>query len=151
MLATYPKLSKNESYVLVIEDSPIDFEIISRTFKKVEFLPQMLHWDVGRGALDFLLDLADKNQTNRMPSLILLDLNMPGVDGREILTTIKANKNLQHIPVIVLSTSNNEGDIEFSYRQGAEKFLRKPITLDEFADVAKTIKQFWETQVVAHI
>ena len=149
MLAPFPRVS-NENYVLVIEDSPIDFEIICRTFKKVEFLPQMLHWDNGSGALDFLLDLADKKQANRMPSLVLLDLNMPGVDGREILLNIKNNKALQHIPVIVLSTSNNEGDIEFSYRQGAEKFLRKPITLEDFADVARTIKQFWETQVVAH-
>lgn len=144
MYKAFPQMNRNESYILVIEDSPIDFEVISRTFKRIDFSPQILHWDNGAAAIEFLLDLADKHQTNKMPSMVLLDLNMPGTDGREILTSIKNDAVLKSIPVIILSTSQNQGDIDFCNLHGAEKFLTKPVSLDEFMDVAKTIKGFWE-------
>lgn len=143
-LKAFPQVQRSENYVLVIEDSLIDFEAISRTFKRVHFFAEILHWDNGAGAIEYLLGLADKNQTGKMPSLILLDLNMPGMDGREVLMAIKNNQALKHIPVIILSTSENQSDIEFSYEHGAEKFFRKPTFLDDFAEVARTIKDFWE-------
>ncbi len=137
--------NSHENYILVIEDSLIDFEIISRSFKRAGFSPQILHWDNGAGAIEFLLGLADKNQSDRMPTMVLLDLNMQGTDGREILMAMKKDKNLQSIPVIILSTSCNQSDIEYCSQYGAKNFLTKPVSFDDFIKTAKTIKEFWES------
>lgn len=133
-------------YVLIVEDSPVDFEIISRSFLRVEFKPAVYHCTDGDEALEFLMLPHSKKQ----PSLILLDLNLPGTDGRHVLKSIKSDKNLHHVPVIILSTSNNESDIEFCFEYGADKYLKKPISLDEFANTAKVIKNFWEDQIIRH-
>lgn len=141
---------KNTNYVLVIEDSPVDFEIITRTFKRVEFFPDIHHCSHGDEAMEFLISVGKDNSINNRPSLVLLDLNLPGMDGRQILVNMKTDDSLKKIPVIVLSTSNNENDIEFSLRQGADKYLKKPMSLDDFAIAANIIKKFWETQIIPH-
>ncbi len=143
-------LNKANIYVLVIEDSSIDFEIIVRTFKRVEFFPDMHHCTDGNEAMKFLHSIKCTNSIYPRPSLVLLDLNLPGMDGRQILKSMKSDPELRKIPVIVLSTSNNEDDIEFSLRQGADKYLKKPISLDDFAITANTIKRFWETRVLPY-
>lgn len=145
------KMDKNVAhYVFVIEDSPIDFEMIERTFKRVEFFPEVRHCDNGEEAMNFLFSTLDEKSPVRRPSLVLLDLNLPGLDGRQILKNIKSDPHLKKIPVIVLSTSNNENDIEFSFRQGADKYLKKPISVDDFAVAVKIIKDFWETKIISH-
>ena len=141
---------KNANYVLIIEDSQDDFEMISRTFKRVEFFPDIHHCTDGNEAMEFLLYASLSQSLNALPSLILLDLNLPGMDGREILLKIKSNKALKRIPVIILSTSHNQDDIEFSLRQGAEKYLCKPISAADFAVAVKVIKKVWESQIIAH-
>jgi CheY-like chemotaxis protein len=143
-------LSPANTYVFVIEDSPVDFEIIVRTFKRVEFFPDIHHCADGDEAMEFLHSIKNSNSIYPRPSLVLLDLNLPGTDGRQILTNMKADPELRKIPVIVLSTSNNENDIEFSLRQGADKYLKKPASLDDFAITATTIKNFWEMRILPH-
>ncbi len=143
-------MHKKEHYVLIVEDSPVDFEIISRAFKRVEFSPKILRCEDGDQALNFLESSITHNSLTGKPLLVLLDLNLPGTDGREVLATMKSDKIMNQIPVIVLSTSNNENDIEFCFSVGADKYLKKPISADEFADTALTIKKFWEDQIISH-
>lgn len=143
-------IPKNNHYVLVVEDSEIDYEIIVRTFKRVEFFPEIYHVKDGDEALDFLNLVSQVNSKKSMPSLVLLDLNLPGTDGRQVLTAMKTDETLKKIPVIVLSTSDNTNDIEFSLRQGAEKYLRKPVSMVDFATAVNVIKDYWETQVISH-
>ncbi|OFW88680.1 MAG: hypothetical protein A3J37_06940 [Alphaproteobacteria bacterium RIFCSPHIGHO2_12_FULL_45_9] len=143
-------LNRASTYVYVIEDSEIDFEMIVRTFNRVEFFPDIHHCADGDEALEFLHSVKKNHTTYSPPSLVLLDLNLPGVDGRQILASMKSDPDLRKIPVIVLSTSNNENDIEFSLRQGADKYLKKPLSPDDFATAANTIKIFWETRIIPH-
>ena len=82
-----------------------------------------------------------------MPDLILLDLNLPGKDGREVLTEIKADERLGHIPVVVLTSSQDEEDILRSYRLHANCYISKPIRFGEFVKVVKSIEEFWFTIV----
>ncbi len=82
-----------------------------------------------------------------MPDLILLDLNLPGKDGREVLAAIKADERLGHIPVVVLTSSQDEEDILRSYRLHANCYISKPIRFGEFVKVVKSIEEFWFTIV----
>ncbi len=82
-----------------------------------------------------------------MPDLILLDLNLPGKDGREVLTEIKADERFKHIPVVILTSSQDEEDILRSYRLHANCYISKPIRFGEFVKVAKSIEEFWFTIV----
>jgi len=82
-----------------------------------------------------------------MPDLILLDLNLPGKDGREVLTEIKADERLRHIPVVVLTSSQDEEDILRSYRLYANCYISKPIGFGEFVKVVQSIEEFWFTIV----
>ncbi|HOO50873.1 MAG TPA: response regulator [Alphaproteobacteria bacterium] len=141
----YDQKNQTEPYVLIVEDSPVDFEIISRAFRKIEFQPKIHHCEDGDQALDFL-----SNKQNayiaEAPTLVLLDLNLPGTDGRTVLSSMKSQEELKQIPVIVLSTSNNDNDVEFCFSMGADKYLRKPISADEYAETAKIIRDFWNTR-----
>jgi CheY-like chemotaxis protein len=142
--------NKREHFVLIVEDSPVDFEIISRAFKRVEFSPKIHRCEDGDQALNFLVSSIARDSMTGKPLLVLLDLNLPGTDGREVLSTMKSDRIMNQIPVIVLSTSNNENDIEFCFSVGADKYLKKPISADEFAETALTIKKFWEDQIISH-
>lgn len=77
------------------------------------------------------------------PDLILLDLNMPRLDGREALTLIKSDPDLQHIPIVILTTSQSSGDILLCYRLGANSFISKPVTFEGLVEVMKTLCQYW--------
>ncbi len=96
-------------------------------------------------ALDFLYSGEDTNDGNPHPDLILLDLNMPGMGGKEFLKQIKADESLKQIPVVILTTSNAELDIMDSYRLQAAGYIHKPVTLDGFRRVAEEIENYWFT------
>jgi len=98
----------------------------------------------GTELMDLLSERARSN-LNDLPSLILLDLNMPRKDGREALVEIKAKPALQHIPIVILSTSKEEKDIAFSLKAGAEEFITKPATFDEWVRIMKSLAESWLT------
>lgn len=137
----------SQDYVLVVEDSDVDFEILSRAFRRVKFTPKIHHCTDGDDAVAHLNATLNIERKTQKPSLILLDLNLPGTDGREVLSIIKSSPGLREIPVIVLSTSNNENDIRYCFSIGAEKYLQKPISADEFTETANVIKRFWNDYV----
>jgi len=131
--------------VLLIEDSADDYEATMRAFNKASLHNPVIWCQSGRNALDFLTrdgrykDLA----TAMRPGLILLDLNMPGLDGRKTLQLIKGNSELQQIPVIVLTTSSDERDVDACYRMGANSYVQKPVSFDGLIEAIKRLKEYW--------
>jgi CheY-like chemotaxis protein len=131
--------------LLIIEDSDEDFEALCRMMKNGPTRCQVYRCHDGDEALDFLFhtgQYADA-KTTPLPSLILLDLNLPGLDGREVLSQIKQNETLKSIPVVVLSTSNNPKDIRACYRTGVNGYLIKPINAIKFKRTMQVFMEYW--------
>ena len=132
--------------ILIVEDSDDDYETTLRAFKKTSNLANPIYrCEDGQEALDFLLhegEFANGADAPR-PGIILLDLNLPGKDGRKVLQVIKDNPDLAKIPVVVLTTSDDERDIANCYGYGANTFIRKPVDLDNFVEAIKRMKDYW--------
>lgn len=126
--------------ILIVEDSLADYQAIMRVFRKVGLDNPVHHCETGQDALDFLQ--TDK-QKNKRPDIIILDLNLPGTDGREVLKQIKADQSLKSIPVIIFTTSDSERDINACYESGANSYITKPVDLGKFLEVADMIKSYW--------
>jgi CheY-like chemotaxis protein len=130
---------QQEPYILIVEDSLEDIEITTRSLRQAGFAHPIHHMQNGDLALNFLVN-ADLSE---YPSIILLDLNMPGTDGLTVLDAIKKNEKLKSIPVIILTTSNNQKDVIISYNQGANSYIQKPMDFYEFIETARSLKEFW--------
>lgn len=126
--------------ILLVEDNPADVRLAQEAFKDAR-VPNRLH--VARDGVEALSMLRDATGAVPRPDLILLDLNLPRKDGREVLQDIKQDEALRHIPVVVLSTSQSEQDIARSYRLGANAFVTKPVDIDRFFQVIRSLEQFW--------
>lgn len=140
------KYTAQDRYILIVEDSPVDYEIIRRSLQKAGIQSDIHHCQDGDSALDFLMGKKVAALDKGAPSLILLDLNLPGTDGRQVLGEIKAHETLKAIPVIVLSTSNNSSDIEACYMKGSNSYVQKPLAPDDFVELANALKTFWFDQ-----
>lgn len=136
--------------ILLIEDSPEDAETTLRAFKKSGLANPVYHCTDGDMALDFLFQRGDYAENGKAPRpcVILLDLNLPGTDGREVLDEIKRDATLKLIPVVVLTTSTDERDIERCYRMGANSFVHKPVNLDSFMQAVQRLKDYWFEVVI---
>jgi two-component system response regulator len=138
-------LASKPQPILFVEDSEDDYEAAVRAFNKVN-LHNPVNWcRSGSEALDFLAqrgDYADPEKAPR-PGLILLDLNMPGLDGRKTLQMIKQDAKLRDIPVIILTTSADQRDIEHCYQIGANTYIQKPVSFDGLIDAIKRLKEYW--------
>lgn len=133
--------------VLLVEDSPGDARLTRETLRDAN---PSIHLHVARDgveAMQFLRCEAPYEHALR-PELILLDLNLPRMDGREVLARIKADDNLKTIPTIILTTSAAEADVLKSYQLQANCFLIKPVQLEAFEGVVKSINDFWLTKVL---
>lgn len=128
--------------ILLVEDNPGDARLTKEAFKRVH-QPNNLHVVTrGKEALDYLYQRDDFEDADR-PDLILLDLNLPGIDGLALLDEIKSTDELNHIPVIVLTSSKADKDIVESYGKFANAYLTKPGDMDEFGELAHTFGEFW--------
>jgi two-component system response regulator len=144
-------MSRNEiKTILLVEDSPEDCETTLRAFKKARCKNPILHCETGDEALDFLYNRGKYKDKKKygIPCVILLDLNLPGTDGREVLRIIKADKKLRAIPVIVMTTSNDRYDIDQCYSEGANSYIQKPIDIDKYFMAIKNLKEYWFEIVV---
>lgn len=132
--------------ILLAEDNPGDVRLTQEAFKDSKFLNNLF---VTNDGLETIAFLRKEGKYNKMvtPDLILLDLNMPKMDGREVLTQLKSDPKLKHIPVIILTTSDAEADVINSYKLHANCFITKPVDLDKFLAVVKQIENFWVTVV----
>jgi len=132
--------------ILLVEDNPGDVRLTKEALKEGKVLNKLHVAEDGVEAVEFLKREGSYTDMHR-PDLILLDLNLPKKDGREVLAEIKTNENLKRIPVVVLTTSRSEEDILKSYDLNANCYITKPVDLDQFISVVKSINDFWLTIV----
>ncbi len=132
-------------HILVVEDSPEDFEAMRRAFIKAGLANQINRVEDGDDALDYLHGRGEFSDPERAPrpGLVLLDLNLPGTDGREVLAEIKSDSSLKKIPVIVLTTSNDNRDIDSCYSMGANSYIQKPLDIEGFIRAIALLKEYW--------
>jgi chemotaxis family two-component system response regulator Rcp1 len=131
--------------VLLVEDSRGDVRLTQEAFKDVDAsIPIHVVYD-GAEAMDFLNQAGAHAEAPR-PDLILLDLNLPKMDGREVLARIKETEELKSIPTVILTTSQDKADIEKSYKLHANCYLIKPVQFDEFEQLVKSVNDFWLTK-----
>jgi CheY-like chemotaxis protein len=133
--------------ILLVEDSPSDANLTIREFSKAK-IANNLHWvEDGETAMNYLRHQGEFTDAPR-PDLILLDLNLPGMDGREVLEEVKSDTDLKRIPVVILTTSNDEQDVLRSYNLNANCYVTKPIDIEQFINVVQLIKEFWLAAVL---
>lgn len=124
-------------HVLVIDDSEVDLLFVRRAFRDQKHRVQ-IHTELGgQAGLDFLQSASVR------PDLILLDLNMPGMDGYEVLQTLKEDASLRRIPVVIFSTSSAEQHVERAYDAHANSYVTKPSDLDGLTQALSVLQQFW--------
>lgn len=133
--------------ILLVEDSETDAELTLRALARGKLNNAVVHVKDGKQAMQYLLREGEYADAVR-PDLVLLDLNMPILDGREVLKRMKDDDQLRVIPVVVLTTSENEKDILESYGLAANSYIVKPVDLNAFFQVVQDIQDFW-VQVVA--
>jgi len=131
--------------ILLVEDNPGDVRLTQEVFKESKIRNKLHVVKDGVEAMDFLRQ--GKGANGVRPDLILLDLNLPKKDGREVLAEIKADDDLKRIPVVVLTISKAEEDILRSYSLHANCYLTKPIEFEQFFNLVKYIEEFWLTIV----
>jgi len=128
--------------ILLVEDNPGDVRLAVEAFKEGKVSNRMSVVEDGIDAIAFLKKEGKFANAPR-PDLILLDLNLPKKDGREVLEEIKADKSLRRIPVVILTTSNSEEDILRAYNLNGNCYITKPVDLEKFFYVVKSIENFW--------
>lgn len=135
-------VNKQPLEILLVEDNPGDIRLIKEILKETKIQNNIQVAMDGEAALKLLFNLDSLNTAPR-PDLILLDLNLPKIDGRELLSEIKDNDDLKSIPVVILTTSTAEEDIIETYKNHANSYITKPVDLDHFIMVVESIKDFW--------
>ena len=137
--------------ILVVEDSDDDYETTVRGLTKAGMVGfNIRRCEDGQEALDYLFRRGayTNPETSPRPVVILLDLNLPGKDGRAVAQEVKADQSLKDIPIVVLTTSDDERDITQCYAIGANSYVRKPVDLDNFFRALQRIKDYWFEVVV---
>jgi two-component system response regulator len=131
--------------ILLVEDNPDDVELTRIAFEQANVANLLRVVPDGAAALDYLFARgthAERDAT-ALPSLVLLDLNLPRLDGREVLQAIRANEATRNLPVVVLTTSAEPFDIDASYGLGANSYIRKPVDFDQFVWAVKQVGLYW--------
>jgi CheY-like chemotaxis protein len=131
--------------ILIAEDSEEDFSILQRIFSRIGGVPLIRCRD-GEDVLNYLTKPPDGSIG--WPSLILLDLNMPGVDGREALVRLKTNPELRAIPVVVFSTSSSPKDVKYCYDQGANGYMYKPVSFTVLENNVRSLIEYWDNVMI---
>lgn len=132
--------------ILLVEDNISDAELTIRELKKHHLANNLFHVKDGEEALDFIFatgKFENANRANYLPRLILLDIQMPKVNGIEVLEKIRSDERTKSTPVVMLTSSNEDPDIKKCYLLGANSYIVKPVNFDSFADVIKTIGFYW--------
>lgn len=128
--------------ILLLEDEPADAHLVRISLKEAKVHCRLHHQLDGRDGMDFLQRKSPFEDAPR-PNLILLDLNMPRMNGHEFLHAIKAEQSLCDIPVVVLTTSEVERDVEASFKHGASGYITKPVDIQQFTDAIAQLSDYW--------
>lgn len=130
--------------ILLAEDSPADAEMAIDALREANLANPIVHVEDGVETLDYLLRkgrFADREPGD--PSVLLLDIKMPRMDGLEVLQRIRDNEALKHIPVVILSSSREESDLARSWNLGVNAYVVKPVDINQFFEAVKTLGRFW--------
>ena len=133
-------MSRSERVILLVEDNPMDVDLTRRAFKRHGIENPIVVARDGEEALD-LIENWDINAL--LPLLVLLDLKLPKVDGLEVLNRVKNHARFRTVPVVVLTTSSEDSDIQTAYREGAKSYIVKPVDYDLFVNVVDYIQRYW--------
>ena len=136
---------KSPALILLVEDNRMDVELILEAFKEARLGNKIQVTYTGEDALDYVYGrgpYADRS-VYPPPDLILLDLKLPGIDGHEILRRVKGTEGLKRLPVVILTSSRDEGDRAMSYDIGANSYLVKPVDFNEFIKVVQQVADYW--------
>ena len=137
-------MDKASEFLVVVEDSDEDYFALHRAIQKVCSPTQVVRCVDGDEALDFIRKKADPTElSSQSPAAVLLDLNLPGTDGREVLEQLKQDTRYRSIPIVVFSTSSNPQDIEFCYQKGANGYLVKPMGARKLQELVKAFADYW--------
>ena len=129
--------------ILLVEDDLADQKLIKISLRNEKIANDLYTVQTGEEGMDFLYRRGKYSDDTPQPDLILLDLNMPGMGGKEFLRRIKEDERLKQIPVVILTTSEAEKDIIDSYKLQASGYVHKPVTLEEFKEAMKKLKAYW--------
>lgn len=129
--------------ILLVEDDIADQKLIKKSFNNSKIANEMHFCNGAEEALEYLNKSKADDADSPMPDLILLDLNMPGMGGKEFLSVLKQNEQLDTIPVVVLTTSDSDRDVLDSFKLQASGYVKKPVELEEFCQVIKDLSDYW--------
>ena len=134
----------NES-LFVVEDNNADFRVLKRILKKMDIQTPVSRAETGEEALQKLYHCTDNRDSSKFsaPSIIILDLNLPGTDGRDVLVKLKENQALAKIPVVIFTTSSAPSDIDFCYENGANGYMIKPVGMEQLKDKLQRFVDYW--------
>lgn len=139
------------AHILLVEDNRMDVELTLDAFQEARLLNAIHVASNGQEALDYLFgrgQYADR-KAFPLPDLVLLDLKLPGIDGFEVLRQVKSTPILKRLPIVILTSSKEEGDRALSYDHGANSYLVKPVSFDGFMEVVRQIEGYWLSLNVA--
>ena len=138
-------MTNGEVEIVLVEDDPNDAELITRSLRKHNLANKIVLLRDGAEAVDFFLGpgCSAGKSAKREPKVILLDIKLPKVDGIEVLRRLRADERTKEIPVVILTSSNQERDIATAYKLGINSFVTKPIKFDEFAKVVAELGMYW--------
>jgi CheY-like chemotaxis protein len=134
-----------EKAILLVEDNPDDIALTIRAFRKSNIMNDIVQAHDGSEALDYLFGTGQYagRDLSIMPTLILLDLKMPKVDGLEVLRRLRANEQTRLLPVVILTTSKEDQDIIDGYALGANSYVRKPVDFNQFVEAVRQLGLYW--------
>lgn len=144
---TYMTAKKIKARVLLVEDDLDDVFLVEQSLKKNDFAVDMHHVPNGKACLDYLYEMSETNP-EEMPDVVLLDLNMPVLDGRETMAKIAVDKRLKHLPVLVLTTSTDEEEVLKMYQLRCSSYIQKSLDFTEFHKKIQEITHYWFNSVV---
>jgi len=131
--------------ILLIEDNRSDIDLTIRAFEKAHIQNELIIAEDGQEALDMLIGNNPQKQNMELPALILLDINLPKVDGIEVLRAIRQNKFTHNQTVVILTSSTEERDMKRAYDLGANSYIRKPVDFIQFSTVIQSLGNYWLT------
>ena len=135
----------SQTPILLVDDNADDYDATMRSFKSAHLHNPVQWCKSGKDAMEYLHHegkYANLSPEQR-PGIILLDLNMPGIDGKKTLSLIKADRSLKKIPVIILTTSSDERDVDSCYELGASTYIQKPVDFESLVYAIRRIKDYW--------
>ena len=138
-------MNYNEVEILLVEDSAADAEMTIRALKKANIANKLVHLKDGAEALDFIFcrgNFSERDPANK-PKVILLDIKMPRVDGIEVLRQLKSNEETRRIPVVIMTSSNEDSDVVASYDLGVNSYVVKPVGFESFAKAVNDLGLYW--------